>query len=285
MTPQFLALATAIAYAGCYVTTRHGLACSNPMTAAYVAILVNTLLLWTAVFLTGGIPDVPILALLLFIAAGLIQLVTRITAYTGVAHLGASITSTIQATNPLVSGTLAIIFLDEVATLTVFAGTGAVMIGVILISWNPQRTRPYRLWELLFPLTGAFTAGVNHPIRRYALILSDEPLFCCAIMGTAALVPMMLYMTNRKTRKVLILHQQSIPLFICTGIFEAIGIWILANALSIGNVVTVAPVAATTPLWVVLGTLLFSRQLEQVTFRNALAAIFVVGGIIAISIY
>jgi hypothetical protein len=45
MSPQILALMTALANAGCFVSARRGLVYSTPMTAAYVAVVVNTTVL------------------------------------------------------------------------------------------------------------------------------------------------------------------------------------------------------------------------------------------------
>jgi DME family drug/metabolite transporter len=282
MSPQILGLMTAALYAGCFVATRRGLVYSTPITAAYVAVAVNTVVLSTLLLATRGIPDVAWLPVFLFIAAGLLQLGTRLCAYTGVAHLGASITSTIQATNPLIGTTLAVIWLGEVVTPVILLGTGAVVFGVTLISWRPERHQLYHWWYVLFPLGAALTAGVNHPLRRYAMTLANEPLFFAAIMGAAALVPMLLYLVNQGTRRHIVLHPRAIPYFAATGIFEAVGIWLLITALSTGRVVIVAPMVATAPLWVLLATMIFSRDIERINLRTALAAVSVVAGIVVI---
>ena len=185
MSPQFLALVTSFFYAGCFLATRRGLVYSTPSTAAYVALAVNTSILCTIVFLPGGIPDVPLVATLCFVAGGWIQLGTRLFAYHGVARLGASVTSTVQSTNPLFGTALAVLFLHETVTPMLLSGTGAVVLGIVLLSWNPQQQKTYRTWELIFPFAAALTAGVNHPIRRYGLTIANEPLFLSAISSAA----------------------------------------------------------------------------------------------------
>jgi DME family drug/metabolite transporter len=282
MHPQILALLTAFAYAGCFVATRRGLVYSTPITATYAAVFVNTILLWMILLLTQGIPDTPWLPVALFAAAGLLQLGTRLCAYTGVAYLGASVSSTIQSTNPLISTALAILWLHEAVTPAILLGTGAVVLGVGLISWHRDRQHAYRWWYLLFPLGAAFTAGLNHPLRRYALTISDEPLYFAAIMGLSALVPMLLYLVYEPVRRRIVLDRRALPYFALTGVLEAMGIWVLIRALGSGRVVIVAPMVSTAPLWVLLGTLIFSRDIERVSLRTALAAISVVGGAVAI---
>ena len=317
MTPQFLALVTSFFYAGCFLATRRGLVYSTPTTAAYVALAVNTSILWVLVFLTGGIPDVPLLAIACFVAGGWIQLGTRLFAYHGVARLGASVTSTVQATNPLFGTALAVFFLHETVTPLLLSGTGAVVLGIVLLSWNPQRQTTYRTWELLFPIAAALTAGVNHPIRRYGLTIANQPLFLSAVMGAAALTPLLLNLANPRARKGIVFDRRAMPYFLVTGVFEAVGIWCSwARAVLPGHrageashrrrhlvrdrrgggragahsgikvhtehPVVVGPIVSLltciAPLWVLLGTLLFSRDIEQVKLRTGVATLFVIAG-------
>lgn len=282
MTPQFLALVTSFFYAGCFLATRRGLMYSTPTTAAYVALAVNSAILWALVFLTGGIPDVPFLAVACFVAGGWIQLATRLFAYHGVSRLGASVTSTVQSTNPLFGTSLAVLFLQETVTPLLLFGTGAVVLGIVLLSWNPRQQKTYRTWELIFPIIAALTAGVNHPIRRYGLTVANEPLFLSAVMGVAALALMLLNLVNPKARERIVFDRRAMPYFLATGVFEAVGVWSLVAALGAGKVVVVGPIVCVAPLWVLLGTLLFSRDIEQVTLRTGVATLFVIVGIVVI---
>ncbi len=282
MTPQFLALVTSFFYAGCFLATRRGLVYSTPSTAAYVALAVNTAILWTIVFLTGGIPAIPLLATACFVVGGWLQLGTRLFAYHGVARLGASVTSTVQSTNPLFGTALAVIFLHETVTPLLLFGTGSVVFGIVLLSWKPQQQTTYRTWELIFPLAAALTAGVNHPIRRYGLTIGNEPLFLSAVMGLSALAPLLVNLASRRARQNIVFDRRAMPYFLATGVFEAVGIWALVAALGIGNVVVVGPIVCVAPLWVLLGTLLFSRDIEQVNLQTGIATVFVITGIVAI---
>lgn len=282
MTPQFMALVTSFFYAGCFLATRRGLMYSTPTTAAYVALGVNTTILWSIVFLTGSVPDVPWVATACFVAGGVIQLGTRLFAYHGVARLGASVTSTVQSTNPLFGTALAVLFLNETVTPLLLFGTGSVVFGIVLLSWNPQQQKTYRTWELIFPLAASLTAGVNHPIRRYGLTIANQPLFLSAVMGAAALAPLLLNLANPRARGAIVFDRRAMPYFLVTGVFEAVGIWALVSALGIGNVVVVGPIVCVAPLWVLLGTLLFSRDIEQVNLRTGVATLFVILGIVVI---
>src|SRR5690348_6809285 len=84
MSPQVLAFITAICYASALVSARRGLKYSTPATVTLVSILMQNVLLWAAIFLTGGIHPVPLQGILLFTFVGITQLCVRLLAYTGV---------------------------------------------------------------------------------------------------------------------------------------------------------------------------------------------------------
>ena len=72
--------------------------------------------------------------------------------------------------------------------------------------------------------------------------------------------------------------------FLMAGTFETLGIVLVIAALSVGQVVVVSPIIATSPLWITLGTWLFLRDIEKLTLRTVLGAACVVAGTIAISL-
>ena len=253
------------------------------MTAALASAIVQTVTLWSTVFLTGGIPEVSPVAVILFIIVGILQLGTRLFAYTGVAKIGASRSSTLQATSPLVSTVIALTILQEEAGFAVLMGTLLVVIGIILISWRPEKQiLNYRWWHILLPLTAALFTGVNHPIRRYALQISNQPVFLAALMGITSLTCISGYLTLPGATQRPNWNRRALIPLLSTGIFETLGIITVIYALSVGPVVVVAPVAATYPLWVLLGTVVFSRDLEQINVRIFISALCVMAGTAAI---
>lgn len=283
MPAQLIALMTAISYASCLISARQALQYSTPMTAALASAIVQTVTLWSTVFLTGGIPEVSPVAVILFIIVGILQLGTRLFAYTGVAKIGASRSSTLQATSPLVSAVIALTILHEEAGFAVLMGTLLVVIGIILISLRPEeQISNYRWWHILLPLTAALFTGVNHPIRRYALQISNQPVFLAALMGITSLTCISGYLTLPGATQRPDWNRKALIPLLSTGIFETLGILTVIYALSVGPVVVVAPVAATYPLWVLLGTVMFFRDLEQINARIFIAALCVMAGTVAI---
>ena len=283
MSPQALALVTSISYAGALICSRLGLKYSTPTTVTLVSILVQNLVLWTAVFFLSGIPPVSWVSVTLFGIVGVFQLGVRLLAYTGVLKIGASRSSALQSINPLISATIAIVVLKESATVLTLAGTLLVVAGVVLVSWRAeQELLSFHWWHLLLPVGAAILSGVNHPMRRYALSLSNEPLFFSAFMGFVTLIAFAGYMTISSQEPRLVWDRRALWPFLCTGIFETFSIFLIIKALSIGPVVLIAPIAATYPVWSLIGAKLFLKDVERIGLKAAVGILSVVAGTVAI---
>ena len=234
-------------------------------------------------FFLTGIPPVSWLSVTLFSIVGVFQLGVRLLAYTGVLKIGASRSSALQSINPLISATIAILVLRESATIATMVGTLLVVVGVILVSWKAERELlSFRWWYLLLPVGAAILSGVNHPMRRYALGLSNEPLFFAAFMGFVTLIAFAIYMTVSSPEPRLVWDRRAWLPFVLTGIFETCSIFLIIQALSIGPVVVIAPIAATYPVWALIGAKLFLRDVERIGLRAAVGILSVVTGTVAI---
>jgi uncharacterized membrane protein len=193
-TAQVLAFFTAILYASALVSARVGLRYSTPATVTLVSILMQNVILWTAVFATGGVHAVPLAGVLLFTLVGIFQLGVRLFAYTGVEKIGASRSATLQSVSPLFSAGIAVAILGEETSLLILLGTLLIVGGIVLVSWKPEKQlRDFRRWHLLLPIAAALLTGMNHPIRRYVLTMASEPLFFSALMGTVSLGGFLVY--------------------------------------------------------------------------------------------
>lgn len=258
---------------------------STPITVTCVSVIVQVVALWGAILATGGIPKVELLPVLLIVLVGATQLGVRLFAYTGVQKIGASRSSALQSTSPLISSGIAIALLGERVSGGIILGTVLVVCGIVLLSWRPDEVIPsYRWWHLLLPLGAAFLTGVNHPIRRYALTISIEPLLFSAIMGTSSLVFFLIYRGLLSSKERLVWDRRALLPFIVTGFCETLSILFIITALSRGPVVIVAPLAATYPMWALLGTIIFLRDVERINSRTIAGILSVVVGTISVSL-
>jgi drug/metabolite transporter (DMT)-like permease len=283
--PQFIALAAALSYAASGISARRGMRHSTPITVTLVSLLIHAFGLGTLLFLTRGVPTVAPWVLFLFFVTGTLQPVIRLLTYAGIFYMGASRGTTVRGCHPLFSTSIAILFLGENADLWILAGTVLIVGGVTLISRQPSNEPAlYRWWHITLPLGAALLAGISHPIRRYALGLANEPLFFAATVGWVSLFWMGVYLWSPLARERPAWNSKALVPFVMAGIFETLGILLVIVALSVGPVVVVSPIVATSPLWIVVGTGLFLRGIETLTLKTVIGALCVVGGTVALTI-
>jgi drug/metabolite transporter (DMT)-like permease len=282
-TAQVLALITSIFYASALVSARAGMRYSTPTTVTLVSILIQNLLLWSAIFVTGGVHTVPLIGILLFSVVGIFQLGVRLLAYTGVEKIGASRSSALQSVSPLISAAIAVAILGEPTTPLIVLGTCLVVAGIVLISWKPERQlADFRRWHLLLPIGAAFLTGINHPIRRYVLTMADEPLFFSALMGSVSLVGFLIYFAVSRRSQRLVWNRKAIGPFLATGVCETMSILMIITAISMGRVVIVAPIAASYPVWSLIESAIFLRDVEPINGKIIMGIVSVVAGNFAI---
>lgn len=282
-TAQVLALITSIFYASALVSARAGMRYSTPTTVTLVSILIQNLLLWSAIFVTGGVHTVPLIGILLFTVVGIFQLGVRLLAYTGVEKIGASRSSALQSVSPLISAAIAVAILGEPTTPLIVLGTCLVVAGIVLISWKPERQLAnFRRWHLLLPIGAAFLTGINHPIRRYVLTLADEPLFFSALMGSVSLGGFLIYFAASRRSQRLVWNRKAIGPFLATGVCETMSILMIITAISMGRVVIVAPIAASYPVWSLIESAIFLRDVEPINWKIIMGIVSVVAGNFAI---
>jgi uncharacterized membrane protein len=77
-------------------------------------------------------------------------------------------------------------------------------------------------------------------------------------------------------------NRKALTPFLSTGIFETLSIVFIMTSLSLGPVVVVAPIAATYPMWALIGAKIFLRDVEKITMKTLIGILSVVAGTIAI---
>jgi drug/metabolite transporter (DMT)-like permease len=282
-TAQLLAVITSVLYASALVSARAGMRYSTPTTATLFSIVIQNILLWAAVFLTGGVHAVPLAGVLLFTVVGIFQLGVRLLAYTGVEKIGASRSSALQSVSPLISATIAIAVLGETTSALIILGTVLVVAGIVLVSWKPEKQIVgFRPLYLLLPIGAAFLTGMNHPIRRYVLTMANEPLFFSALMGLVSFGGFLIYLRLSPSSQRLVWDRQALGPFLTTGLSETFSILCIITAISLGRVVIVAPIAASYPVWSLIFAAIFLRDIESINWKVVVGIVSVVVGNFAI---
>jgi uncharacterized membrane protein len=70
--------------------------------------------------------------------------------------------------------------------------------------------------------------------------------------------------------------------FFVSGFFETLAVLLMLLAFSLGPVVVVSPIASTTPIWTLIISAIFLRQVERITLASAVGT--VVAGVVAIAL-
>jgi drug/metabolite transporter, DME family len=235
------------------------------------------------VLLTGGVGRVTAAGVVLFILAGLIGTVAgRLLRFVSIEKVGASIAAALNNLHPFFASALAILLLGERITAPILAGTVIIVVGTILLSEGGRRIG-FRWWQLTLPVLAAACFGVVAIVRKLGLSeMGAVP--GSAINVTTALVAFTLLLAAfRRGGDVLACRGRSLGWFIAAGLAENTGVFLNVLALSVGSVSVVAPLLGTAPIFVLLLSLVFMRELETLSSRVVLGTVLIVLGVYSIT--
>lgn len=285
MSPQFFAWFTAFFFAIANVTVRHGMRYSTPLTATFVSLIVHTAVLWTVVFATGGLPSVKLIAVAAIALTGAVQPIMRFCQYEGMEKIGTSRAVTLRNTYPVLTVLIGVTVLGEHLTLLGALGTALVIAGIFMSSWKlDEQFKGFRWLHAIYPLITSTITAFVHPLRRYALLQSNEPLFFAALVGPISLVAFALFYCSPLISEKLVWDRRALVPFLFSGLGETMAVLFLLFAYANGPVVIVAPISSTVPIWTMLLAAIFLRDLESFTKASVIGAMLAVIGVIAISL-
>lgn len=284
MRPEVIAILSAMGWAGDAVLVRLGARTSNIIAAAFMSYAFAALWLWIYLLVYVPLDLLWSPASIYFLLSGCLQpLLARILYYMGLTRIGVSRAGPVRGSEPLVSVALAVIFLHEQPNAFVYGGTVLIIASVWLILWRRSGEARWNVFDVLFPLGAAFCGAVSQNLRRAGLLLLPDPFIGAAIGSSTSLVifAVFLFMTGR-------LHlarpqRESLPFFASAAVLSAGAQMLNFTALNMGEVSAMVPLFNTTPLFTVLFSAIFLRDLEKVTTRIILGALLMFSGVIVIS--
>ena len=134
-----------------------------------------------------------------------------------------------------------------------------------------------------FPFNGSGPCGYRSPHFPLCPRPFERADFFAALVGAVSLATYLGYLSLPCTRVRPLWSPRALRPFIIAALFETTGFLLLTIGLSVGQVVFVTPIVATSPMWVVLWMTLVARDLERVHYRTILGTCLVVTGTVAIS--
>lgn len=228
-------------------------------------------------------------ALLWIAAFGVVQFaIGRSSAYTGLSTIGASRVALFISTQVPFAAFLAIAFTGETLGALVAAGTAAVMLGLLMASGDSLtqgwRTDRRYLIGCLAGLTAGAATGASTVLAKQAVSVYDSPLAITVLGMLAAMfiVAPAVGIIAVRSPAVREFDWKSMGFIWLSGLSTTVSIVAQLFAVQKADVVIVAPILATFPLWTLLLAHIFIARLERITLRLTAGAIVTVAGVIAV---
>ena len=288
-----LSLLSAISLGSGAVSGRAGMTGVHPIAVIGVALVVGFVGVGIAALVLepSNLFGVPQSALLWIVVFGVVQFaIGRSSAYTGLSTIGASRVALFISTQVPFAAFFAIALTGESLETLVAVGTVAVMLGLLLASGDSLtqgwRTDRRYLIGCLAGLTAGAATGASTVLAKQAVSVYDSPLVITALGMLAAMfivVPAVGIIAVRSpaVRK---FEWRSMGFIWLSGMSTTVSIVAQLFAVQRADVVVVAPILATFPLWTLLLAHVFIARLEQITLRLTVGAIVTVVGVVAVAV-
>lgn len=261
------ALSNHVQHAGLdYIDVRTG-------TTINVATTFLILLLLSPLYLTPATLFAP--GAVWFALAGLIVPSISMTLHTmSVRAIGPSLTAGLASTSPVFAVLLAVALIGETVNSQTLAGTAIVVGGIAYIATRTHRGQmTWAAIAIALPLGAALARAISHNVVKLGLDTLPNPL-TGALIASAVSVVVVAGMQFAENKPVPQLSAGYAWFGLC-GLLNGFGLVALNAALNLGDVVVVAPLIATTPLFtLMIGWLYFRRETLGLPQILATLAIF-----------
>ena len=285
MGPEFLALTSAVAWGSEAILVRRGSRYASVALAALMGFVLSTVVLWGVIWLLFPLSLLYTDATWYFIISGLIQpAIVRFLHYTGIVRLGASRAGPVRSVTPLFAIALAFTFLGERPEAGVYFGSLLSVVGVWLTSSRREGESEWKAIHLTYPLGAAFLTAISQNFRKSGLLIMPNPFVATAVTITTSLAVFSLSLVaTGQLRPTFQGDRKCLPFYGAAAVVSATAQLLGYIALSQGDVSVVVPLINTNPLFIVLFSALFLRDLETINARVAAGAVLIVTGIALIT--
>lgn len=289
--PIGLALLSALMFALTFVFVRVGVKSASTTTALWVTLFINVVFLWGWSLLAHGWQFEHWWQWRYFFLSGVFApLLGRLFQFLGMARLGANITTPLTLTHPVVSVVLAVLFLGEGVTWLGLVGALMVVAGSVVVGMQGGRGTTRSLGRvsriyLLLPLCASLSYGISIVFRKIGIDMGTDAVTAAAVTCTSSWLFATLYVVASGSVGEIRCSRRELGFFVLAGIFSGLGPVLLYAALQFEDLVVVAPLAATTPLFVLLVSYLFIRADEIFTPQVFAGTVATVAGVILVTAY
>lgn len=286
-----MAILTALGAAFCFglahILVRYGLRTGPPTTAITFNIATMAIVLLSVMGPWASWEQTSLPALGWFTLAGAVApLTTQFLFYAAISRVGVARASPLRNVSPLFASLLAVAWLGEQWTVAVASGTLMIILGATVLGMRDrQALTDFRKRDLLFAVGAAVLGGIASPIRKYGyLLLTSVPLAVCLTL-IGSLGGLVLYLGAGRGYRDVVVNRGTVLWFGLSGVVTSCGITSYMTSLSLGDVVLVDPLIATTPLFSVTFTHLLLKGQERVTSKAVVGAVLICAGGIVLTVF
>lgn len=276
---EYYALQAALCFSIAHVLIRRGLVGSNALTCSLISLATTATIFWLLALVLIPLSALWTPTIGYFIVAGIFApAIGQTLGYIGIERIGVARSTPIVNSAPIFSSSFAVLFLGEVWTAQNVFGTLSVIIGVIILSSGKASEGQWRKLDILYPLVGAVAFGISTTLRKFGLSLLHIPLLGAAVTVGTAFFILLLLILWRGGRRALKFNPVSTRWLFGAAVANTGAILSVFSALNVGKVVRVEPLIACNPLLTILWVGIFLRQIERISARIVLGALFTVMG-------
>ena len=281
--PLGLALVAAALFALGVQLSRKGLNHGDYKVGTWLSILASCAAFW--LYAPFGLPlsNWSWTAFSIFVAIGFFMpLISSHCSVAATKILGPTISSTVAGVSPLFGATFAVLVLGEVMSVNVALGTGAIVAGIMVLSWQGKARLDWPLWALTLPLVAALIRSLAQGFTKIGFEDIPSPFFAALVGYTVSSILSTLLHRYRGEAWPPIGRRLGLNWFILAGFVNAAAIALLYMALRSGDLIVVGPAVATYPVFTLLLSAVVFRQ-EQIEWRKILGVCLVVPGVVLIA--
>lgn len=274
------------------LSIRYGTVTSDSSDALVVVLLVNVVTLVPGAFLLGTpVADLTLLSLVAFTAAGLLgTMVGRAMHFEGIKRIGSSRAEPIKSSQPLHASLVAVVVLGEVVTGGHLASMVAIAVGIAIITYEHGRGddtgTDAGYVGLAFPFAAAFLYGIEPTFAKIGFGEGAAVLTGLTVKTVSAGLGFVVYLWwSDGLPSPAGFDRRELPWLVCAGVANTVFLLGYYGALEVEPVSLVVPLVQSSPLVVILLSIVFvSDDLERITWRLVVGAIVAVVGAIGVTL-
>jgi len=285
MRPEFIAILSSMLWAADAVLVSLGARTSNVIGAAFLSYAFSAGAMWLVLSTYFPFERLASPATVYFLLSGCLQpLLARILYYSGITRIGVARAGPLRGVEPLLSVTLAILFLHERPSVNVYLGAALIVASVWLVLWRSEGDARATFTDYLLPLGAALCGAISQNLRKTGLLLLADPYAGTAVSTSLSLVLFGAYLAGSGKARLIAPTRRGLPFFAVAAMVSTVAQVLNYEALNLGEVSAMVPLLNTTPLFAVLFSAVFLRHVETVTFRVALGALVMFAGVVVIAL-